>query len=64
MVQFLPLDPRDADSIDLILQQVDNAIQYHEDVEPRTHDNEEGDEEREDHDGDIYTHHEGFEHND
>jgi hypothetical protein len=35
MVQFLPLDPRDSDTIDLILAQVDNAIQYHDDVEPR-----------------------------
>jgi len=36
MVQFLPLDPTDTDSIDLILAQVDNATQYHDDVEPRT----------------------------
>lgn len=35
MVQFLPLDPRDPDTIELILAQVDNAIQYHDDVEPR-----------------------------
>ena len=36
MVQFLPLDPTDTDSIDQILAQVDNAIQYHDDVEPMT----------------------------
>ena len=36
MVQFLPLDPTDEDSIDQILAQVDNAIQYHDDVEPMT----------------------------
>ncbi len=35
MVQFMPLDPRDPDSIDLILAQIDNAIQYHDDVEPK-----------------------------
>lgn len=35
MVQFLPLDPRETDSIDEILAQVDHALQYHEDVEPR-----------------------------
>ena len=40
MVQFLPLDPRDTDSIDEILAQVDNAIQYHEDVEPKEPDEE------------------------
>ena len=35
MVQFLPLDPKDSETIDLILQQIDNAVQYHDDVEPR-----------------------------
>ena len=35
MVQFLPLDPRDTDTVDLILAQIDNAIQYHDDVEPK-----------------------------
>ena len=35
MVQFMSLDPNDPDSIDLILAQIDNAIQYHDDVEPR-----------------------------
>lgn len=35
MVQFLPLDPRDTDTIGLILEQMDNAVQYHDDVEPR-----------------------------
>jgi hypothetical protein len=34
-VQFLPLDPKDSETIDLILQQIDNAVQYHDDVEPR-----------------------------
>ena len=43
MVQFLPLDPTDTDSVDLILAQVDNAVQYHDDVEPRTADDEEPD---------------------
>ena len=43
MVQFLPLDPTDTDSVDLILAQVDNAVQYHDDVEPRTVDDEEPD---------------------
>ena len=44
MVQFLPLDPRDPDSIEIILAQVDNAIQYHDDVEPKTADDEDVDE--------------------
>lgn len=35
MVQFLPLDPREPDTIELILAQIDNALQYHDDVEPR-----------------------------
>jgi len=35
MVQFLPSDPRDSDTIDQILAQMDHATQYHEDVEPR-----------------------------
>eukprot|EP00322_Chrysochromulina_rotalis_P006073 CAMPEP_0115859832 /NCGR_PEP_ID=MMETSP0287-20121206/16818_1 /TAXON_ID=412157 /ORGANISM="Chrysochromulina rotalis, Strain UIO044" /LENGTH=278 /DNA_ID=CAMNT_0003314143 /DNA_START=40 /DNA_END=876 /DNA_ORIENTATION=- len=42
MVQFLPLDPKDPDTIDLILTQIDNAIQYHDDVEPKTADDEVG----------------------
>ena len=41
MVQFLPLDPRDPDTIDIILAQVDNAIQYHDDVEPKIEDDKE-----------------------
>jgi len=47
MVQFLPLNPDDdeSESLDLILQQIDNAIQYHDDVEPRTTDFEEADNE-------------------
>ena len=39
-----PLDPKDEDTIDLILAQIDNAIQYHDDVEPRTTDDEVPDE--------------------
>lgn len=35
MVQFMPLDPRDTDTIDMILAQIDTAIQYYDDVEPR-----------------------------
>ena len=48
MVQFLPCDPRNTDTIDIILAQVDHSIQYHDDVEPRTQDDEEGDD-----DGDM-----------
>ena len=42
MVQFLPLDPSDTDTVELILQQIDNAVQYHDDVEPRTQGGDEG----------------------
>jgi hypothetical protein len=45
MVQFLPLDPKDSDTIDLILAQIDNAIQYHEDVEPKGGDGPEAEDE-------------------
>jgi hypothetical protein len=45
MVQFLPLDPKDTDTVDLILAQIDNAIQYHDDVEPKTADDGDGDDE-------------------
>ena len=45
MVQFLPLDPKDSDTIDLILAQIDNAIQYHDDVEPKAEDGPEDDDE-------------------
>lgn len=38
MVQFLPLNPKEPDTIEIILGQIDNAIQYHDDVEPRTAD--------------------------
>ena len=38
MVQFLPLDPRDEDTVEIILAQVDNTIQYHDDIEPKTAD--------------------------
>eukprot|EP00967_Tisochrysis_lutea_P013547 scaffold15134_cov34-Tisochrysis_lutea.AAC.4 len=57
MVQFLPLDPRDTDSIDEILAQVDSALQYHEDVEPRDPDNpneDDPDDEEEAYDGEHY----------
>ena len=43
MVQFLPLDPNDTETIDMILAQIDNAIQYHEDVEPRGDDDRDAD---------------------
>ena len=35
MVNFLPLDITDEDSVGLILSHVDNAIQYGEDTEPK-----------------------------
>ena len=35
MVAFLPLDPTDDDSIDMVLTQIDFAIQYGDDVEPK-----------------------------
>lgn len=35
LVTFLPLDPNDEDSINNALIQIDNAIQYGEDLEPR-----------------------------
>lgn len=35
MVSFVPLNPEDEDSISVLLQQIDNAIQYGEDVEPK-----------------------------
>jgi len=44
MVQFMPLDPRDTDTVDMLLAQMDNALQYHEDVEPRIVDEDEPDE--------------------
>ena len=40
IVQFMPLDPNDTDTVDLILAQIDSAIQYHDDVEPKTADSE------------------------
>ena len=40
IVQFMPLDPNDTDTVDLILAQIDSAIQYHDDVEPKTADDE------------------------
>lgn len=39
MVQFMPLDPRDPDTLELIIAQLDNATQYYEDVEPKHLDN-------------------------
>ena len=35
LVRFLPLDPTDEDSINDVLIQVDMAIQYGEDLEPK-----------------------------
>jgi hypothetical protein len=35
MVQFLPLNIKDEDSLDLILAQIDTCLQYDEDVEPK-----------------------------
>ena len=35
MVQFIPMDSTDEDSITNVLQQIDHAIQYGEDVEVR-----------------------------
>ena len=35
LVKFLPLDISEEDSINDILLQIDNAIQYGEDLEPR-----------------------------
>lgn len=38
MVQFLPADPKDEDTIEIILAQIDMSVQYHDDVEPQTRD--------------------------
>ena len=38
LVGFLPLDPSDEDSISVIQQTIDNAIQFDDDVEPQTYD--------------------------
>ncbi|KAJ3415647.1 ATP binding protein [Chytridiales sp. JEL 0842] len=35
MVSFVPLNIHDEDSVELVLSQIDNAIQYGEDVEPK-----------------------------
>ena len=35
MVQFVTLDPTDEDSADHVLMQIENAIQYGEDMEPQ-----------------------------
>ena len=35
MVRFIPLNPNEDDSVDLLLAHVDNALQYGEDVEPK-----------------------------
>ena len=37
----VPVDPTDTDTIELVLAQVDTAVQYHDDVEPRTGDGDE-----------------------
>lgn len=34
MVSFIPLNPHDEDSVALLLQHIDNSIQYGEDEEP------------------------------
>jgi hypothetical protein len=38
MVNFLPLDITDEDSIQFVLSHIDNAIQYGEDAEPKARD--------------------------
>ena len=38
LVQFLPLDLRDTSSLDEIVAQIDNVLQYHDDAEPRMFD--------------------------
>ena len=38
MVYFLPLNPKDEDSIALVLSQIDMAIQFGEDADVRTKD--------------------------
>jgi len=43
MVTFLPLNISDEDSISVLLQQVDNAMQYGEDEEPKEPNDEEND---------------------
>jgi len=35
MVQFLPLDVTDEDSVGVVLSHIDNAIQYGENEEPK-----------------------------
>jgi hypothetical protein len=35
MVSFIPLNIRDEDSINYVLSNIDNAIQYGEDIEPK-----------------------------
>jgi hypothetical protein len=35
MVSFIPLNIRDEDSINYVLSNIDNAIQFGEDVEPK-----------------------------
>jgi hypothetical protein len=35
LVELIPLDKRDEDSIQFIIDQIDNAVQYGEDVEPK-----------------------------
>ena len=34
-VSFIPLDPTEPDSIAVLLQHIDNSVQYGEDVEPK-----------------------------
>lgn len=35
LVKYVPLDVKDEDSITMVLAQIDNAIQYGEDMEPK-----------------------------
>lgn len=43
MINFIPLDIRDEDSIAYLLSHVDNAVQYGEDQEPKEFDDREVD---------------------
>ncbi len=46
LVNFLPLDVTDEDSLESVLMQVNSTIQFGEDLEPRTQDFEDGEETR------------------
>ena len=34
-MSYIPLDPTDPDSVSVLLAQIDNSVQYGEDVEPK-----------------------------